>query len=212
MKKQNIDFNRPIQNHHPDWNRQSDPDGSQNRPLQARRGPSEGLRGREQGPGSGESGRACEAASSCGADGERITETLRSSQLRCGDCSELLHQLSNTMTGVLMNVQLLGWKLPPYSRLKRPVLEVERNAQRAGELLKRLLQRLEAGRFEPVGSQECDALAPPEPEREAGEGLAILPASGAAVSVPGFLPQPDELTLACDPCTSGFFPKRDDSR
>lgn len=59
----------------------------------------------------------------------------------CDDCADTLHELANLMTCVVTNAQVLGWKLPPYSHLKRPIREVERNAQRGGELLKRLMQR-----------------------------------------------------------------------
>ncbi len=56
--------------------------------------------------------------------------------------AETVHALSNVMTAVLMNSQVLDWKLPPYSRLKRLVREIERNAQRGGELLKQLQRQL----------------------------------------------------------------------
>jgi hypothetical protein len=56
----------------------------------------------------------------------------------------MLHELSNVITGVLTNAQLLGWKLPPYSHLKRSVRELERGAQRSGELLRRLKERCTA--------------------------------------------------------------------
>ena len=58
------------------------------------------------------------------------------------DCADLVHQMANATNAVLMNTQVLGWKLPPYSRLKRPLREIERNAQRAGELMKRLSRKL----------------------------------------------------------------------
>ncbi|HLI63103.1 MAG TPA: hypothetical protein VKV05_06865 [Terriglobales bacterium] len=41
-----------------------------------------------------------------------------------------------------MNAQVLEWKLPPYSHLKRSVRELERSAQRGSEMLKRLTRRL----------------------------------------------------------------------
>ena len=63
------------------------------------------------------------------------------SSFACRDYVEMLHQLSNVMTSVLTNAQVLSWKLPPYSHLKRPVRELERGAQRSGELLRRLMQR-----------------------------------------------------------------------
>jgi len=49
------------------------------------------------------------------------------------------------MTLVLMNAQVVGWKLPPYSHLKRSVREIERSAQRGGELLKDLLRQFPDG-------------------------------------------------------------------
>jgi hypothetical protein len=84
------------------------------------------------------------ASSSCGDSEGPADEKACPSHFRCGDCSEMLHELSNVMTGVLTNAQLLGWKLPPYSHLKRSVREVERGAQRSGELLRRLKERCAA--------------------------------------------------------------------
>ena len=47
-------------------------------------------------------------------------------------CADTVHELANSMTAVLINAQVLEWKLPPYSRMKRPVREIERHAQRGG--------------------------------------------------------------------------------
>ena len=80
-------------------------------------------------------------SSSCGEPEGHAGETACPSSFPCADCGEMLHELANLMTGVLVNAQVMGWKLPPYSHLKRPVREVERNAQRGGELLKRLMLR-----------------------------------------------------------------------
>jgi hypothetical protein len=80
-------------------------------------------------------------SSSCGDYEGHAGEKACPSPLTCADCAEVLHELANLMTGVLVNAQVLGWKLPPYSHLKRPVREVERNAQRGGELLKQLMLR-----------------------------------------------------------------------
>lgn len=80
-------------------------------------------------------------SSSCGDDEGHAMDQVCPSYFSCGSCAEVLHELANVMTGVLANAQVLGWKLPPYSHLKRPVREVERNAQRGGELLKRLMNR-----------------------------------------------------------------------
>src|SRR5271169_5744713 len=60
-----------------------------------------------------------------------------------GDCAELLHGLDNVLASVLLNAQVMEWKLPSYSRSKRYLHEIERNAQRGGELVKCLLGRLE---------------------------------------------------------------------
>ena len=60
------------------------------------------------------------------------------------DCAEILHGLNNVLASMLLNAQVLEWKLPSYSRSRRYLHEIERNAQRGGELVKRLLGRLEA--------------------------------------------------------------------
>jgi len=146
-----------------------------------------------------ESGRQREALdSSCGDSKGRVPEMARPLRLQCSDCEELLHELSNVVTGVLMNAQVMEWKLPPYSHLKRSVREVERNAQRGGELLKRLMRRLAR-----VEAKTASADAPGE-EIGAVEAceLGDLTRRPAAAG-------PD-LTGDCDPRTSGVFPKRDD--
>jgi hypothetical protein len=62
----------------------------------------------------------------------------------CGDCTEILHGLNNALASMLLNAQVMEWKLPSHSRSKRYVHEIERNAQRGGELVKQLLARLES--------------------------------------------------------------------
>lgn len=84
---------------------------------------------------------SCCPSSSCGDDEGHASHTACPSNFACGSCAEVLHELANVMTAVLTNTQVLSWKLPPYSHLKRSVHEVERNAQRGGELLKRLVSR-----------------------------------------------------------------------
>jgi hypothetical protein len=146
-----------------------------------------------------ESGSQREAmVSSCGDSKGRVPEMARPLRLQCSDCEDLLHELSNVVTGVLMNAQVLEWKLPPYSHLKRSVREVERNAQRGGELLKRLMRRL--ARVEAKSGS-------------AGAGDEEIEA--APTCVPGDVPRKAaaaglDLTGDCDPRTSGVFPKRDD--
>ena len=62
----------------------------------------------------------------------------------CDDCAEILHGLNNVLASMLLNAQVMEWKLPSYSRSRRYLHEIERNAQRGGELVKRLLERLDA--------------------------------------------------------------------
>ncbi len=66
-----------------------------------------------------------------------------------------LHELANSITAVLIQAQVLEWKLPPYSRLKRPAREIERHAQRSGALLKRLLRQWEANPAEEASQELC---------------------------------------------------------
>lgn len=117
-------------------------------------------------------------------------------------CGGLLHDLSNLVGAVLLNANLLGWKLPPYSHLKRPVKEIERNTQRASELLRRLKGRCSsaAGNEPPVHTLRRD-----EQRQQPGDSLSPGLASR------GLPWQALHLTTACDTRTSGTFPKRDDS-
>jgi hypothetical protein len=141
----------------------------------------------------------------------------RSSRPFSGDCADLVHELANTTTAVLMNAQVLGWKLPPYSRLKRPVREIERNAQRGGELMRRLLSRLATGATGPASE---DAPCVPAPglgltntvtAQEPGvdsRSAANLPPRTSSHPAPGFSSAAEvELTARCDGCTS-MFPKK----
>ena len=59
-------------------------------------------------------------------------------------CAETLHGLNNVLASMLLNAQVLEWKLPSYSRSRRYLHEIERNAQRGGELVKRLMEQIEA--------------------------------------------------------------------
>jgi len=49
------------------------------------------------------------------------------------ECAELLHGLNNVLVGMLLNAQVLEWKLPSYSRLKRNLHEIEREMLGAAE-------------------------------------------------------------------------------
>jgi hypothetical protein len=114
---------------------------------------------RSQAQNSSQNDRQCEAtaSSSCGDGKGCVPEMAHPLRLQCGDCEELVHQLSNVITPILMHAQMLEWKLPPYSHLKRPVRELERNARRAGELLKAMMRR--AGDGNPGTAEEICAAA-----------------------------------------------------
>jgi hypothetical protein len=79
--------------------------------------------------------------SSCGDSEGRASNTASPSQLLPADWNHDLHELSGLVTAILLNAQMLERKLPPYSHLKRPLREVERNVQRSSELLKGLISR-----------------------------------------------------------------------
>ena len=161
----------------------------------------------------------CEAMpSSCGDSEGCARDTACPSQAQTVGCTDLLHELSNLVTGVLVNAQVLGWKLPPYSHLKRPVREVERNAQRVSELLKRLSRR--------CAESSCDDSRTSEAGKLTEGGLLVTatapPVHGEAeITTAAYSAGPGQfwcaaqssgdLTEACDRCTSGIFPKRDDS-
>jgi hypothetical protein len=86
-----------------------------------------------------------------GADASGRTGTV-CSRLTCADCAEILHGLNNVLASMLLNAQVMEWKMPSYSRGKRYLHEIERSAQRGGELLKRLLERLETGKLATLGA------------------------------------------------------------
>ena len=160
---------------------------------------------------SGDSGKQREAmSSSCGDGKGRIPEMERLLRLQCADCEELLHELSNVLTGVLMNAQVLAWKLPPYSHLKRSVREVERNAQRGGELLKRLTRRVavsEAAELRDAAPEAVAACGPGELGRQPrvdGSSPAQTSENGNGESR---TTAEGDLTGDCDTCTSEF-PKK----
>lgn len=148
---------------------------------------------------------------------ERDQGNLRSSRAFSDDCADLVHEMANTTAAVLMNVQVVGWKLPPYSRLKRPLREIERNAQRGGELMKRLLLRLTR---DGTGQADEESCVHVPKERLANTVTAQGPGvdSGNTVNLPPRMnshPAPvfssgaeGELTARCDGCTS-TFPKKE---
>jgi hypothetical protein len=70
--------------------------------------------------------------------------------------ARLLHDLNNVLVAILLNVQIIEWKMPSYSRVKRNLHEVERSAQRGGLLVNRLRAILN---FNPEQGQKGTGLA-----------------------------------------------------
>lgn len=141
--------------------------------------------------------------------------TPRCPHLCCG-CADVAHELANSVTAVLIIAQVLEWKLPPYSWLKRTVREIERHAQRSGAILKGLLSRFERNE---AGQDLCGhvpslygtlAAVTAQGLVATDEGKAKLPPQPPSPTAPGrgFCPE-KELTSVCDRCTSAFFPKEE---
>ncbi len=132
-------------------------------------------------------------------------------------CTDTLHELANSLTAVLINIQILEWKLPLYSRLKRPAREIELHARRSEALFKRLLREFEI-HLKKESKQEFVAQAPflrgtnaaVTAQGPAHEGAAKLPPQMESKPAlgPDFSPK-TKLTSVCDPCTSAFFPKEE---
>lgn len=100
---------------------------------------------------------ACIAGDSSLAEPANLTSEAFSSS--DDERRRLLHALANVITGLLMNAQAVDWKLPPYSRLKRPIREIARAAERAAELTRGLQHGFESAR-------DTTPVNRPEQERE----------------------------------------------
>lgn len=81
---------------------------------------------------------AAETVSCCA---QASAASLRTPENTTEDLSEILHGLNNVLVSILLNAQFMEWKLPSYSRMRRNTHEIQRGAQRAGVLLKRLSPR-----------------------------------------------------------------------
>ena len=68
------------------------------------------------------------------------------------ELGEILHGINNVLVSIVLNAQIMEWKLPSYSKMRRNTHEIQRSAQRAGVLLKRLSTRKDA-----LGSLARDA-------------------------------------------------------
>ena len=133
----------------------------------------------------------------------------------CSECYRLSCALSDTIAAILIHAQVLEHRLPPYSRLRRPVLEMQRQAQRGAAMLRRWLP-MNLG-DESSCEEFCeDCMA--RGQRDAGRCGPELSLAGMVNSAPsaatpvdsGSREQEGKLTLLCDACTSRDFPKRDD--
>lgn len=151
-------------------------------------------------------------ASSCG-DGEGLVlRAARPSPFLAADCTDLLHELSNLLAVVLRNAQMLEWKLPRYSRLKRTALEVARSAQRSDELLRQLRRRCGVvGEAVETANEQPVPVSPLSPwPGTVMESVDDCVLDAVALEPQKHAPSAFDLTAGCDPCTSGAFPKRDD--
>ncbi|HUN90131.1 MAG TPA: hypothetical protein VMU28_15130 [Terriglobales bacterium] len=82
---------------------------------------------------------------------------------------EALHDLNNALVSILLNAQVIGMKLPSYSRLRRNVHEVERSAQRSAVVVKRLENWLQT-----EAKCKCDSKAPANKRRGSGAETTIV--------------------------------------
>lgn len=78
----------------------------------------------------------------------RSSEKLTEVPVNPEDFGEIVHGLNNVLVSILLNAQFMEWKLPSYSRMRRNTHEIQRSAQRAGVLLKRLTSRSGAAQKE----------------------------------------------------------------
>ena len=57
------------------------------------------------------------------------------------EVGEIMHSLNNVLVSIVLNAQIMEWKLPSYSSMRRNTHEIQRSAQLANVLLKRLAAR-----------------------------------------------------------------------
>ncbi len=144
--------------------------------------------------------RSDEAMARCNSKGEENGAAVSLSSSADPHFAGTLHELANSVTALLINTQVLDWKLPLYSHLKRPVREIERHAQRCSALVKRLLGKFEAmeepnlelsrrvlslhepmlGKRAAVTNQGLDATAEGPAKLPTGVPLALAPGSSSA--------------------------------
>jgi hypothetical protein len=133
--------------------------------------------------------------------------------------ADTMHELANSMTAVLINAQVLEWKLPPYSRLKRPVREIECHARRSGALLKHLLHQFAINQPGKARQELCGQIPSLHGAMAGATAKGLGPADDGPVKLPPPMRPPSaprpatsskgELTSMCDRCTSTSFPKEE---
>jgi len=107
--------------------------------------------------------------------GETALNTSQASPLAFGPSRDSLHDIDDVLAAVLTNAQVLNGKLPSYSRSKRYIHEIERSAQRARVLIKRLLGQVPADDLPSCADEGGD-------ETDFGS-IAVPPVSGSMAVV-----------------------------
>lgn len=77
-----------------------------------------------------------------------------SATVSANELGEILHGLNNVLVSIVLNAQIMEWKLPSYSLMRRNTHEIQRSARRAGVLLKRLSARTIAPNTSPDNALE----------------------------------------------------------
>jgi len=139
-----------------------------------------------------------EAMAGCNGDGEENGAATSLSLRAYPHFAGTLHELANSVTALLINTQVLDWKLPPYSHLKRSVREIERHAQRSSALVKRLLSKFEAR--EEVNLESCRQV--PSLHGPRLRSMTTVGNSGLVTTEQGPAKLPAQVLLPPAPCSS----------
>lgn len=96
-------------------------------------------------------------------DLHNVTHEIGTPDSTCGqglspDYIEILRDVGDVLSGVIVNALAVEWKLPAYSKSRRYIHQIERNAQRGGELVKRLLRQLDPPQLSQMGIPETGEL------------------------------------------------------
>jgi len=85
-----------------------------------------------------------DAAGGAGVAGQLTPGTAAAPVVEPHEVGEIMHSLNNVLVSIVLNAQIMEWKLPSYSQMRRNTHEIQRSAQRASVLLKRLSARTSA--------------------------------------------------------------------